>query len=168
MRSCSRAAVAVAVTLAVSAAPAAAQSVRLIGDYRDWSAYSALEGSAPLCFAMSRPIQVNPVPDGFTEGYLYITNRPGEGISNEFNLVAGFSFAPDQPATATVSGQSFELFTAADAAWLLDPSLSERLASAIRAGSQLVIDGTSQGGLKVQQTFSLAGATAASRAIESC
>jgi hypothetical protein len=154
--------------VAFAAAPAAAQSVRLIGDYRDWSAYSALEGSAPLCFAMSRPIQVDPVPDGFTEGYLYLTNRPGEGISNEFNLVAGFPFAPDQTATATVSGQSFELFTEADAAWLLDPSLGDTLAGAIRAGSQIVIDGTSQAGLRVQQVFSLAGATAASRAIESC
>ena len=111
MPSYSRAAVAVAVAIAVSAAPAAAQSVRLIGDYRDWSAYSALEGSAPLCFAMSRPIQVNPVPDGFTEGYLYITNRPGEGISNEFNLVAGFSFAPDQPGDGHGQRAEFRRFS---------------------------------------------------------
>ena len=88
-----------------------AQSVRLIGDYRDWSAYSASEGAGALCFAMSKPTEVTPTPDGYTAAYLYLTNRPGEGVSNEFNLVAGFNFAPDQPATLSVGGQTFELFT---------------------------------------------------------
>jgi hypothetical protein len=151
-----------------SASGAVAQSVRLIGDFRDWSAYSASEGAGPLCFALSKPTEVNPRPDGFTEGYLYLTNRPAEGVRFEFNVVAGFTFAPDQTATATVSGQNFELFTENDAAWLLDPSLSDALAGAIRAGSTLVVDGVSQGGIRVQQVYSLSGATAASRAIESC
>ncbi len=147
---------------------AEAQSVRLIGDYRDWSAYATSEGAGALCFALSKPKEVTPVPDGYTEAYLYLTNRPAEGIRNEFNLVAGFTFAADQPATATVGGQSFELFTESDAAWLLDPAMSERLAGAIRAGSTLTVDGTSERGIKVTQVFSLSGATAASRAIESC
>jgi hypothetical protein len=145
-----------------------AQSVRLIGDFRDWSAYSASEGAGALCFALSKPTTVTPTPDGYTAGYLYLTNRPGEGISNEFNLVAGFNFAPDQPATVAVGGQTFELFTENDAAWLLDPALGDSLAGAMRAGSTLVIDGTSDRGIKVTQVFSLSGATAASRAIESC
>lgn len=148
--------------------PAEAQSVRLIGDYRDWSAYSASEGAGALCFALSKPTEVSPVPDGFTEAYLYLTNRPAEGIGYEFNLVAGFAFAAGQTATATVGGESFELFTESDAAWLLDPTLGERLAGAIRAGSTLTVDGTTERGIKVTQVFSLSGATAASRAIESC
>lgn len=150
------------------AAPATAQSVRLVGDYRDWSAYSASEGAGALCFAMSKPKEVTPTPDGFTEAFLYLTNRPAEGVANEFNLVAGFNFAADQTATATVSGQSFELFTESDAAWLLDPALNDSLAGAIRAGSTITIDGTTDRGIKVTQIFSLSGATAASRAIETC
>lgn len=161
-----RASIAAAALSCLFASAAAAQSVRLIGDFRDWSAYSAQEGAGALCFALSKPTETTPVPDGFTEAYVYLTNRPGEGIRNEFNLVAGFPFAPGQPATVTVSGQSFELFTENDAAWLLDPSLGDNLAGAIRAGSSLVIDGTTQGGIRVQQVFSLSGATAASRAIE--
>lgn len=146
--------------------PASAQSVRLIGDFRDWSAYATSEGAGALCFALSKPRDINPIPDGYTEAYLYLTNRPAESISNEFNLVAGYAFAPDSPATVTVSGQSFDLFTENDAAWLLDPAQSDNLASAIRAGSELVVEGTSDKGIKIAQTFSLSGATAASRAIE--
>ena len=167
-RAAGRRAVAALAALLALVGAADAQSVRLIGDYRDWSAYSASEGAGALCFAMSKPTEVSPTPDGYTAAYLYLTNRPGEGIRNEFNLVAGFNFAPDQPATLSVGGQTFELFTENDAAWLLDPSLGDSLAGAMRAGSTLTIDGTSDRGIKVTQIFSLSGATAASRAIESC
>lgn len=154
------------VFVALGALPAAAQSVRLIGDYRDWSAYSATEGAGAICFAMSLPKEVTPTPEGFTQAYLYLTNRPAEGVASEFNLVAGFPFQPGATATATVGGQVFDLFTENDAAWLMDPTKSASLASAIRAGSTLTVDGVSAAGVAVTAIFSLSGATAASRAIE--
>jgi hypothetical protein len=156
-----------AVILALSA-PAAAQSVQALGEFRDWAAYSAVEGTGQVCFAMSKPTDVSPAVDGYTQAYLYLTNRPAEGVSNEVNLVAGFDFAPDQPATLTVSGKAFDLFTQKDAAWLLDSTQNDNLAGALRAGSTVVIEGTTDKGILVTQTFSLSGATAASRAIGGC
>jgi hypothetical protein len=160
----SRLAIAVIATLATTAT--LAQSVRLIGEYRDWTAYSATEGAGNICFALSKPQDVSPTPDGYTEAYLYLTHRPAESVSNELNLVAGFNFAPDTPATVSVSGQSFELFTEKDAAWLLDPAQNNDLAGVMRAGTTLVIEGTSDKGIKITETFSLSGATAASKAID--
>ncbi|MEO6396757.1 MAG: invasion associated locus B family protein [Devosia sp.] len=145
---------------------ASAQSVQLLGEFRDWSAFSASEGTGALCFAMAKSTIVEPTPDGFTDAYLYLTHRPTDGVANEINLVAGFEFAPDQPAVLTISGQSFGLFTQKDAAWLLDPKQADSLAGAMRAGSSLTIEGTNVGGVKVTETFSLSGATAASRAID--
>jgi len=157
-----------AVTAVLIAVPTAnAQSVQLIGEFRDWTAYSATEGAGRICFALSKPVEVTPTPDGFTEAWLYLTNRPAESVANEVNLVAGFTFAPDTPATVTISGNVFELFTQGDAAWLLDPARNTALASAMRAGSTMVVEGTSDRGIKIRETFSLSGATAASRAIES-
>jgi hypothetical protein len=158
-------------TLAIAtllAAPAAAQSVQALGDFRDWAAYSASDGSGQVCFALSKPTEISPAVDGYTQAYLYLTNRPGEGVANEINLVAGFNFAPDQPATLTIGGTSFNLFTQKDAAWLLDAAQADNLAGAIRAGSTLTIEGTSEKGILVTETFSLSGATAASRAIGGC
>ena len=149
------------------AGSAVAQSVQVIGTFKDWAAYSAAEGTGSVCFAMSKPTDVTPPPDGYTQAYLYLTHRPSENVSNELNLVAGFDFAPDQPATLTVGGQSFDLFTQKDAAWLLDASKNDDLAGAIRAGSSLVVQGTSAKGILISETFSLSGATAASRAIGS-
>jgi hypothetical protein len=157
-----------ALLIAFAATPAAAQSVQALGEFRDWAAYSASEGAGQVCFAMSKPTEVEPPVDGYTQGYLYLTNRPAEGISNEINLVAGFDFAPDQPAKLTVSGKSFDLFTQKDAAWLLDSTQNDDLAGALRAGSTVVIEGTTDKGILVTQTFSLSGATAASRAIGGC
>ena len=148
------------------AGSAAAQSVQVIGTFKDWAAYSASEGAGAVCFAMSKPSTVDPSPDGYTQAYLYLTHRPSENVSNELNLVAGFEFAPDQPATLAVGGKSFDLFTQKDAAWLLDPSQNDSLAGAFRAGTTVVVEGTSAKGILVTETFSLSGATAASRAID--
>lgn len=161
-------AAAAALVLPLLAGAAQAQSVKLLGEFRDWTAYSATESTGPVCFALARPSEVSPSPDDFTEAWLYLTNRPSESVRNELNLVAGFTFAPDTRATATVSGQSFELFTDKDAAWLLDPAQNESLAGALRAGSTVVFEGTSDKGIRITETFSLSGATAASRAIENC
>jgi len=152
--------------LAGQIVPAQAQSVKLIGEFRNWAAYSATDAVGPVCFAMSRPTETTPTPDGYASGYLYLTNRPGESVRNEMNLVAGYSFAPDTPATAAVGAQVFELFTQGDAAWLKNPAESETLAAALRAGSSVIVEATSDKGIRVVQTFSLSGATAASRAIE--
>jgi hypothetical protein len=151
----------------LSAGIASAQSVQSIGDFKDWSVYSASEGAGAVCFAMSKPTDVSPAPDGYTQAYLYLTHRPAENVTNELNLVAGFDFAPDQPATLNVGGKSFDLFTQKDAAWLLDTNQGDNLAGAMRAGTTLVIEGTSDKGILITETFSLSGATAASRAIDS-
>ena len=156
-----------AALIMLSAGAASAQSVTLIGTFKDWAAYSASEGAGAVCFAMSKPSDVSPSPDGYTQAYLYLTHRPSENVSNELNLVAGFEFAPDQPATLTVGGKSFDLFTQKDAAWLLDTSQNDSLAGALRSGNSVVVQGTSAKGILISETFSLSGATAASRAIDS-
>lgn len=158
----------VALLLAAGAAqPALAQSVKSLGDFRDWSSYAATATSGDnLCFAMSKPTSVDPSPQGYTQGYLYLTHRPSEGITNELNFVAGFTFKSDSKATIAVGDQTFSLFTDGDAAWLEDPQQSDTLAGAIRAGTTLKIVGTADSGDTITETFSLSGATAASHAID--
>lgn len=153
-------------TGSLAAGAAHAQTVRVLGDFRDWSAYATSQDGANMCFALSKAKTVSPTPDGFTEAYLYLTHRLGTQVRNELNLVAGFTFAADTPATLTIGSNSYALFTQGDAAWLDNPAEADALAGAMRAGSTLVVEGTSDKGIRVAQTFSLSGATAASRAID--
>lgn len=147
--------------------PAFGQSVRILGDHNQWSAYATTESAGRICFAMTTPTAVEPRPEGYGEGHFYITHRPAEGVRTEINIVAGYNFAPDTQATLSVGGQAFPLFTRGDAAWLADPGQSAAAAQAIRAGSSMTVEGTSERGVRVRQVFSLSGATAASRAIDS-
>lgn len=146
-------------------APAQAQSARVLGDFRDWSSYAADDGSGTVCFAMTKPKTTEPTPDGYGQAYLYITNRPGEDVVAEFNVVAGYTFQTGSTATASVGGQEFALFTQNDAAWLDDSAQAANLAAAIRAGSSISITGTSATGSRIVQSYSLSGATAAQQAI---
>lgn len=157
-------ALALVATLSLTAV-ASAQQVRLLGEHRAWSSYGASDAAGAVCFAMTKPESVTPTPDGYSQAYIYITNRPTENVANEFNLVAGFAFQPDSQATVNVGGQTFSLFTQNDAAWLDDASQSDALASAIRAGSAMTVEGTTAAGIKVVQNYSLSGATAAQQSI---
>ncbi len=144
-----------------------AQSVQVLGEFRDWSAYSANDGGGPICFAMTRSKETKPEPEGYTGGFIYITHRPSQNLRNEFNMIAGYEFAVESVAIATVGSNVYELFTSADGAWLMDPKQGEVFARDLRAGVNLVIEGESAGGEDIIQTFSLSGATASSRAINS-
>ena len=145
---------------------AQAQSVRLLGDYNDWSAYTTSDGAGKLCFVLSKPQDIRPQPEGYTASYLYLTHRPAEGIRNEFNFVAGYTMAPERDAMLKIGSSDYVLFVETDAAWLDDPALSEDVAGSMRAGSSLTIISTTADGVEVTETFSLSGVTAASRAID--
>ena len=157
-----KSALALAIVLA-TALPALAQSARVLGDFRDWSSYAADDGSGTICFAMTKPKSSDPAAEG--QAYLYITNRPGEDVTGEINIVAGYTFQTGSVATVSVGGQNFALFTQGDAAWLDDSGQSAALAAAIRAGSALTVQGTNAAGTQVIQNYSLSGATAAQQAI---
>lgn len=144
---------------------AAAQSVQVLGDFRDWSAFTANDGAGIICFSMSKPKQVKPTPGGYTQAYVFLTNRSAQNIRNEFNLIAGYEFAADSVAVASVGRGVYDLYTNQDAAWLKDISQGAAFARALRAGSSLTIEGTSRAGIKIIQTYSLSGVSAASRAV---
>ena len=156
-----------ALCLALAATGAAsAQSVRLLGDFRDWSSYAAIgrRRRGVLCHDHaqgSRPRRPTAIPKAISTSP---TARPKTSPTSSTSSPASPS-SPTAPPPLTVGGQSFTLFTQNDAAWLDDAGQSDALASAIRAGSSLVIEGTSAAGIKITQSFSLSGATAASQAI---
>ncbi|KKB07776.1 invasion associated locus B family protein [Devosia chinhatensis] len=159
------ASLAIAMLVAATAVPAQAQSARVLGDFRDWSSYAADDGTGTVCFAMSRPKSTEPAGAAGGDAYVYVSNRPAEDVTAEFNVVAGYTFQTGSMASVTIGGQSFPLFTQGDAAWLDDSGQAANLAAAIRAGSTLVVTGTSANGTQVTQSYSLSGATAAQQAV---
>ncbi|NOZ31615.1 MAG: hypothetical protein GXP01_00760 [Alphaproteobacteria bacterium] len=156
----------VLITTLALVAPAAGQSVRLLGDFRQWSAYATSGAADRLCFVLTKPTAADPEIAQAEQPYFYVTHRLASGVRYEMNLVAGFEFAPDTLAIATISGRSFSMFTQADAAWLEDLGQTTEMANAMRAGATMEIEATTIRGVKVRQVFSLSGVTAALRAMD--
>lgn len=143
-----------------------AQSVQSLGDFKAWSAYSTVKSATNLCFSHSKPVDIEPKLDDMGSPYFYVTHRPNEGVRYEINLVAGFDFQMDSLAAVQIGGKSYSMFTQGDAAWLEDVSQSADMASAMRRGSTMVVEGINERGTKVRMVFSLSGATASMRAID--
>lgn len=144
--------------------PAAAQSVQILGEHNAWTAYATPAGANRICFILARPSSAT--PPSATDAYFYITHRPDQAVRSEINIVSGYTFASGSQASLTVGAQSFALFTEEDAAWLADPAQTEAANQAIRAGSTMQVAGTNASGEAITQSFSLMGATAASREID--
>ena len=152
--------------LAGASAPSFAQSVQSLGDYKAWSAFSTVRSATSICFIHSKPISVEPELAEIEQPFFYVTHRPGENVAYEMNLVAGFEFGTDSLATVTIGGSEYSLFTQGDAAWLEDPALSAEMASAMRRGNSMQVEGVNKSGARVTLTFSLSGATASMRKID--
>jgi hypothetical protein len=140
----------------------------LLGEFTAWQAYKVDDPAGNLCFAVSQAEEANPNSQMNRSSYLYLSTRPLEGIAEELNIVAGFEFAPQQIATLSVDGKSYEIITEGSEAWLVDNSLAARLADGIRAGARLVLEAMNAQGEKVTLVFSLKGATKATRAAAGC
>jgi len=153
--------------LAILPQIAVAQSVQSLGDYKAWSAYSTTRSATPFCFVHSKPVSVEPELEDIDQPYFYVTHRPNEGVAHEMNLVAGFEFGTDSLASVSIGGEEFSMFTQGDAAWLEDPSQSSEMASSMRRGTSMIVEGVNKQGARVKLTFSLSGATASMRKIDS-
>ncbi len=111
---------------------------------------------------------MSPMPDGFTAAYLYITTGLPSRCATRSTSSPASPSRPIRRQRSPFPGSATTSSPRATPAWLLDPARNSDLAGSIRAGSILTIEGTSDKGIRVVETFSLSGATAASRAIESC
>ena len=69
-------------------------------------------------------------------------------------------------ATATVDGKAYPMVTEGAAAWLASTGDESGFVAALKAGTKLVVKGTSQRGTNTTDTYSLRGVTAAMTEID--
>jgi len=159
----------VATVTAGAATPSLAQDVTTIGKFRDWTAYSYEEQGSKVCYMASQPSKEEGNYSVRGEVYAIVSHRPAEGASNVVSFMAGYPYKEKSEVTVTVDGnKSFTLFTHEENAWAYDEDDS-RIVNAMRAGTRMVVRGTSQRGTLTTDTYSLMGFTNAHAAIsEAC
>lgn len=134
---------------------------RLLQTYGDWDAYSFEEGGNKVCYMASKPKKDEGDYKSRGDIHALITHRPGEGSRNVFSYIAGYSYKPASDAVLEIDGQKFMLFTKDDTAWAVDAEDDNKVAAAIRSGTNMTISGVSSRGSKTKDTYSLSGSSGA-------
>jgi hypothetical protein len=157
-----------AVGAIMALAPAAqAQQATELGTFNAWTAWQATDASGVICYVSATPTSSEPSGANRDPIHFMIIHRKGMGTKNEVQTIIGYPFnATDAKASASVDGKSYPMVTEGSAGWLASTGDEGGFVQAFKAGSNLVVRGTSQRGTNTVDTYSLSGATAAMNAID--
>ena len=139
------------------------QQAMLLGTFGDWGAYSTNAGGTKLCYAFSQPSERRPEALRRGPGYIFVSFRPSENVSNEVSIVMGFPTQDGQSARGVVDGTSFAFVTRGENVFVAEAEDERRVVDAFVRGRQLELNVTSARGNATTDVYSLSGFTAAMR-----
>ncbi len=148
-----------------SAPPAAAAEAALIGNFNDWSAFTATENGAKICYIGSLPKKSEGKYSVRGDTHTLVTHRPAEDAVNVLSIRAGYNYEKDSEVEVIIDGEPFQLFTDEAYAFAWDSKADRALIKAMKSGKTMIVRGTSSRGTLTVDTYSLKGFSAAYRAI---
>jgi hypothetical protein len=147
---------------------ATAYAQTIIGTFKEWSAYTWSEGTGKTCVVVSQPIAsiYSQTITGRGDVLFAVTRYPSKKNRGQVSTIIGYPFAENAKVTVEVDGSSkFIMSTEKDTAWLEDPTQDSALLEAMRKGDRMIVEGKSRRGTTTADTYSLAGITAALKAV---
>jgi hypothetical protein len=160
----------VALAAAGAPSPAGAQGPSQIGGLpanAKWLAFEFMEEGNKVCYMAGRPDKAEGNYSRRGDIFLLVTHRPSEGARDVVSVLAGYPYKPDTHPTITIDDEDYQLTAMGETAWAENADTDSQLVRAMRAGSQMVVRGTSTRGTETTDTYSLIGFTAAHNAITS-
>lgn len=141
------------------AAAEAGASPTLLGQYGDWGAYWAPNGSSKVCFVLAKPSATQTTPPNRPRNpiYFFVASRPAENVRNEVSVMIGYPFKSGADATVEVGSAKFAMNTQSDGAWIKNVAEEARLVEIMRKGAELTVTGTSSKGTQSVDRYSLKG-----------
>jgi invasion protein IalB len=137
-----------------------------LAEHGVWQAIKELENRKPVCVMSAEP---STSEGNYTQRdtvLAIISHRVHEKRIGEVGIQIGYTFAAKSEAIAIIDGKTeFRLFTQGGHAWAYDTDADKALIAAMKAGTQMVVKGTSSRGTQTTDTFSLSGFTATLNAI---
>ena len=147
---------------ALAAQPALAQAAKALGEYKTWTAWQGSDANGIICYISSTPQDSKPTGVNRDPIHFLIIHRKGLGTTNEVQTLIGYPFnSTAANASATVDGKTFPMIAEGAAAWLASSGDEPNFVAALKAGTTLVVKGTSQRGTNTVDTYALGGVTAA-------
>lgn len=147
---------------------ASAQTPNRIQQFKAWGAYSYKSGNSNVCYVLSVPTKKEPASVDHGDIFFIVTQRPGQNISYEPQVMVGYPLQANSKVTVTVDNKNFVMFTKEKAAWVENAAEEPALIAAMKSGTNLRVSAVSGRGTKTTYEYQLQGVTAALKQIESC
>ncbi|MCW8834982.1 MAG: invasion associated locus B family protein [Rhodospirillales bacterium] len=144
---------------------AMAGEIRFLETHGDWSVFADAEKNADYCYIGSQPKTHEEGGRQRGDIYLIVSHQPKDKALNVVRVVVGYTLKEGSDVTVTIGDQTFSLFSDGENAWARDAATDVALVRAMRAGSKMVIKGTSARGTATVDAYSLSGFTAAHESI---
>lgn len=158
-----------AIAIAAIAVAAAAGAQEALGTFDAWTAFNDKSTGKQICYVGSKPKTMEGKYTKRGDAYVLVTHRPAEKVVGEVSIETGYTYKEGSSPTVTIGSRTFNLFTKGSNAWADNASADKALVAAMKAGSEMVVKGTSSRGTLTTDTYSLNGFTAAYNAIsKSC
>ena len=138
-----------------------AEEVKKMGTHKDWETYVINSDTGRVCFAQSKPVLQSP-KNSPREARLFISFRPGEKITNEISVTAGYEFNNKNSVIAQSGKNKYKLDLVQDSfAWMTGTKLEIKMIKTMKKGSRIMITGNTQNGSSTIDHYSLLGFTKA-------
>ncbi len=137
--------------------------------FGEWTAYAAGSGKGKTCYSLAKPKDRQPATLKRDPGYVFISNRPAETVTNEVAFVMGFDVKADSTPTAEIGATSFDLVAKGADLWVKNAAEESKFVEALRKGQRLVVKAESKKGNMSTDIYQLAGVgSALERARKEC
>ena len=135
--------------------------VKKMGSHKDWATYVMNAEAGKVCFAQSAPVLQAP-KSNLRDARLFVSFRPGEKITNEISVTAGYEFNNKNSVLATSGKSKYKLDLIEDKfAWMTGTKLETKMIKTMKRGSRIMITGYNQNGSQTIDHYSLLGFTKA-------
>ena len=138
-----------------------AEEIKKMGKHKDWETYVINSDTGKVCFTQSKPVLQSP-KNSPREARLFISFRPGEKITNEISVTAGYEFNNKNSVIAQSGKNKYKLDLVQDGfAWMTGTKLEIKMIKTMKRGSRIMITGNTQNGSSTIDHYSLLGFTKA-------
>ena len=129
-----------------------------VGTYGDWGVYVSQGARSKICYALAQPKAKSPAGKR-DQTYVFISNRPGEGVRNEVSIIMGTALKDGAAgARAEIGSTGFDLIAKGQNAFVKNAAEEGQFVDTLKKrGSRLVIKVPPAKGAVLSDTYSLSG-----------
>jgi invasion protein IalB len=142
-----------------------AQTTRSVSKAGDWTVYAHDGKAQRICFVTAQPRSTDPKSVNRDPVHFFVSGWPKDGVRSEVSIKLGYPAKKDADVSVTVGTTAFRLFASNDRAFVADPTEELKLIEALKKGSSMIVQATSERGTVTRDTYSLQGLSQALQAM---